>query len=461
MKQIIYKFTRVLIALLLVMGLMACGESKENEIEQQASENQPVELEPYTPLEESEVIEYEAKAMKPKVMTDLLGYEPGSDKVVICVGDIERQSFEVINNETGESVFFGMLEAGAVDEKSGEATYIGYFTGLTLEGKYHVRTDHLGESAPFEIRTGIESELFRESVLALGSLWNSDTVITCSDLPQLIAPVQNVLIALEYYTELLTDDLQIEESGNDIPDALDIVGRITDKVTELDTRECSAEELSAYVGIVSASAQGYKSFDKKKSEAYQAHAVSAYRELERRAHQEDEAEGARFYAASLLARVTGSSQYARVAEDYLKENAANMELGDYDYYGKVAYISSKYDVDRSLCSRVVAGMSEQVEKLCYISGRTAFMISNENVEEQYENITRIAIMNYMITNHEYVKLQGQHVHYMLGCNPDCVSYFDGYGDWKSDPLMTSSPKGVTSMILALCEVISEQAGTGL
>ena len=43
-------------------------------------------------------------------------------------------------------------------------------------------------------------------------------------------------------------------------------------------------------------------------------------------------------------------------------------------------------------------------------------------------MTRLAVVDHIITNHEYTTVLENHLHYFLGRNAQSISYIDGVGD---------------------------------
>jgi hypothetical protein len=84
------------------------------------------------------------------ILVNQAGYMPRAGKTCITKGNTER-TFEVINLETQEVVFTGLLEPKQGD--FGEYS-TGDFTALAREGHYYVRSDTL-RSYPFQISSAI------------------------------------------------------------------------------------------------------------------------------------------------------------------------------------------------------------------------------------------------------------------------------------------------------------------
>ncbi|MBQ0042470.1 MAG: glycoside hydrolase family 9 protein [Lachnospiraceae bacterium] len=448
------------ILMLILLNLCACASGSNNINSEQLTEGElGLSDTPYVPLEkEGGVIAYTKTPMRAYVMVDSYGYETFSDKVVICLGDVPSKEFELIDDNTGESVYVGRLEKNGIEEQTGLTVSYGYFSGFTQEGKYHIRTEGIGESYPFEIRSGLNSALFRDMLTCLSEIWNENLELSAEDMPRTAVSIHNLLIALEYYTQLFSDDNQLTESGNGIPDAMDMVLRLGNAIKNVDTATLNERQLASYVGITAAISQGCKILKTLKGEAdgYLALSQRAYDKLLKMPATSEEEKILRFYGSVLYYRASGASIARNEAESYLETHADKVADDAYDYYGKVCYISCKSDVDRNLCSKIMSALTAQAMQLSHNSEGSSFLVSNSDLDVQCANVVRISIINYVITNHEYVKVQNDYLHFLLGRNVEAKSYIDGYGVNSADCVINNNADYVTSLILAMCEILSEQ-----
>ena len=430
----------------------ACGEEP---VEDTTIEYVEEELEPYVPIEPlGAVISYEVSPMRPRVLPDIYAYEPLADKKVICIGELSDTSFRVIEEATGKNVYTGVLEKRGVDEVTGEQSYMGDFSGFTSEGTYHIQVAAIGESYPFEIRNGVYETLFATCISNLDKLWAEDMSVAGLDLEEQAAGVHDILIALEYYTELFSDDAGISQSGNGIPDALDLVGRYVEALRSADVQSLSNKDLACYVGTLAAAGHSYKNFDKNLSGEYLKAAEDGFHVLEKRSLVEDE-QSYEFYAASELYRADMQANCRTITEAYLTNMDHAADMNRMTFYGVIAYVSCKYTVDTSLCSKVMSSLLFEVEKLCALAEGEPFYVSSTSLQTECDNMTRIAIINYVITNHEYVIVQEHHLHYLLGRNPQGACYVDGFGRRMSQTVIDASPSGLGSTVLSLCEILLE------
>lgn len=210
----------------------------------------------------------------PSVKVNQLGYRNKGEKTAVVSGfyeDLncsENTAFNVINAESGKSVYSGRLTlADGYDSRySGETVYIADFTKLKTDGEYYITVDCEGieRSAKFRIGSGLYNELLcitgkyyyyqranfaldeehagvyaRESLhnedFALGFLSDSSKTKDVSggwfdagDFGKYIdtgaTSVADLLLAYISFPEAFRDGMEnIPESGNGIPDILDEV----------------------------------------------------------------------------------------------------------------------------------------------------------------------------------------------------------------------------------------------
>ena len=107
---------------------------------------------------------------------------------------------------------------------------------------------------------------------------------------------------------------------------------------------------------------------------------------------------------------------------------------------------------------------EKVEQLAEISSENAFRVCGTNVDDIFNHLLYLTMINHVITNHEYGTVLRSHLHFFLGRNPEGVSYFSSVGykhlseENKTEEICTS-PKRAAAMLLILGEIVSEEMNT--
>ena len=121
-----------------------------------------------------------------------------------------------------------------------------------------------------------------------------------------------------------------------------------------------------------------------------------------------------FYASTEMYRATGTYGYHNAVKSYLQQNPVTDMSSDFIFWGCVTYLSTKQRVDTNLCSEMIKVMMQEGER-------------KNGSADLLRDITRLAVVNHIITNHEYATVLQNHLHYMLGCNLYSISYLDGVG----------------------------------
>ncbi len=369
-------------------------------------------------------LNYEVATMRPRVLTDQIGYDSASTKVVLFLGDGFGDTFRIVDAGTGEVVYTGEIETGKADAQTGERVGYGVFTDWSQSGDYYIQTSGIGESYPFSISDGLYTELFRSACLNFQSLWDTEEPYSPDMLQKDAETICNLLISFEYYTGIFQDDLGIAESGNEIPDMMDIIRGRVDEVLTLETEELTYEQLACYAGILAQFAQDYKGFDAVYAADCLAKAQGAVRILDKQQETVRD-ESYYFYALAQTYRACGYSSYHTQIKKLLTDG---MVSGEMAFYGDVAYMSTKYTVDMDLCNDMIGRWMDDVEKMSQVSSQSPYLVCDNDLQQICENMSKLAVINYIITNHEYVTVQENHLHYLLGRNAQGISYISGMGE---------------------------------
>ena len=446
---------RAFVALTLcICILVGCGSTKEKEQVQSSVQTENI---AYTGMaSETEEFSYEVIPMKPRVLTDQIGYEPNCAKTVLFRGNGLADSFHVVNAQNEDVVFTGEIEYIGLDERTGEKIGIGVFTGLVENGTYYIVTPVIGESYSFEIAEGLYEEVFRASCLAFEKLWDTEATYQPENLQKDAGTIGNLLIAFEYYTGIFQDDLGAVNSGNGIPDILDILQARVDEILTLPLEELTYEELACYTGVLAQFYQDEKNFYAEHAAQCLLKAQEGYLLLEKM-DRTGQDEGYYFYAAAQMYRATGYATYHTAVKNYLTTKQDT--TGPMDFYGKLAYMSCKYAVDIALCDDIISTLMEQVEEISKESSENPYLVCSYENQKICEQMAKLAVVNYVITNHEYVTVQENHLHYLLGRNADGISYISGAGHRRSenagDSITTDSYQN-SALILMMCEIMRKE-----
>lgn len=407
-------------------------------------------------------IRYQVSRMRPSVLTDQIGYETASTKTAFFVGGQSGDAYEVINAETGETVYSGKMEYAGRDENLQCTVCRGTFTEMVEAGSYYIRAGELGESYSFAIGDVLYGELFRQLGASYEQLWGGGPYSE-EELMSDARTISNLLIAYEYYTGIFGDDTGCQYSGNTIPDLIELIAVRVQQILTLDIERLSAGELGAYAGILAKFSLDYRAVDAEVSAQCLRAAQNAYDAMNEKfknagAVKTKQEESLSFYAAAELFRATGYTQYHTAVKEYLGRTAQDIpdsHEDSMDFYGKIAYLSAKYRVDTALCSEVISAVMGEVEKLAADYNGEVYLTSSEHPGELCGDMVKFAVVNYVITNHEYVTVQENQLHYLLGRNPRGESYLP-FGAFQAEKLITDDPEQVSALILLMCEIVQTE-----
>lgn len=472
--RMLKRLCAILLCICLICGCGAAEEQQDGLSGEEAVQSGYSGLAGELPL-----LEYEVEKMHPYVLTDQLGYSTGSTKIALFVGGEIGDIYNVVDKETGNTVYSGRMEYAGRDESLQTSVCSGTFTEMVEEGTYYICAEKLGESYPFMIAGEIYGELFRQICLSYEQLWSEKETYHAGQLEEDARVISNLLIAYEYYTGIFSDDIGCSYSGNTIPDLLDLIAARVEKIRQLDIGKLSYEELAAYTGILAKFAQDYKAAGPAQAAECLVEAQEAYTALAKM-ERADKDESLFFYAAAELFRATGFAGYHTVVRTYLEnsmekddaagsaeDNAQNAAAagsaqsgkggaGGMEIYGKIAYLSAKYRVDMGLCNEIISDLMREVEGIAAAYNENIYMTVQDRPDGMFQDIIKLAVVNYVITNHEYVTVQENQLHYLLGRNPQGVSYFPAGADHAKGGMITEHAEQASAVILLMCEIVKAE-----
>lgn len=206
--------------------------------------------------------------MSEKILINQVGYYPGAPKIAVVKSELEQMDFYVITSNLADTAFSGKLSGPRKSAYSGATTYIADFSALKTKGEYVLVVPELGKSGPIKIKTNAHREVaqaaikgyyFQRASYALlpeyASTWarpaghpDTEVYVHSSAISEgrpeefLISATKGWYDAGDYNKYIVNSgitmgtlfslyedfpdfmdelDLQIPESGNELPDLLD------------------------------------------------------------------------------------------------------------------------------------------------------------------------------------------------------------------------------------------------
>ena len=483
-RRYIYGMAAVLSATMLLSGCTELDNSS-------AGNNKPEQEEEIVSLGLVPEFNYEVPVSLPDIMIDQVGYASGSNKIAVFRGEILPDTYDLIDVETEEIVYTGSVKKKGYNLLTEEAISYGDFTDFSRPGTYYLQADIVGRSYSFTITDNPYADIFTTAMknyyynrcgLTLSSEYagekahnachtrmaqlKEDTTIEMDvsggwhmdengqrDVIKGCQAINNLLLAYELYDSVFTDEVGIPESGNDIPDVLDEVkyeiewllkmqdatsGAVYSAVSTIQNPD---ETYQMYVDSVTMEATiQFAATMAKFSYLYQSYDVNfatqclraadrAYRYGEK--YLEDVSQEAYFYASAELYRATGNNTYRNKVNQYLKAEEKEDLKNDYVFWGCVTYLSTKQRVDVNLCDRLITELLSDVEEISFASKNSKYLTEGNkeqnNNKELLQKMVRLAVVDHIITNHEYMTVLENHLHYFLGRNALSISYIDDVG----------------------------------
>lgn len=439
--------------------------------------------------------DYEVPRSIPDIMVNQVGYAQDSKKIAVFRGEMLPDTYNLVNAETGEIVYTGEIEPKGYNETTDENISYGDFTDYTVSGIYYLQADVIGQSYLFAIEKNPYAAIFTEALkqyyynrcgltlsmeLAKDTAHNAchtksaqlkdDTAVQIDvlggwhsdekgnrDVTEGCEAVNSLLLAYELYGGIFTDDIGIPESGNGIPDVLDEVKYEVDWLLKM--QDSASGAVYSAVGVIDnpdadyllyvepatmnttaqfAAAMAkfsylYQGYDRDFATQCLRAADRAYRYVEQ--YPETIPQEEYFYAATELYRATGSNGYHSTISKYLSKTGETDIDNDYVFLGCVTYLSTKQKVDVTLCDKAITDLLAAVEKISYNSKNSKYLTEanagQSNNSELLKKMTRLAVVDHIITNHEYMTVLENHLHYFLGRNAQSASYIDSAANRNS------------------------------
>lgn len=367
----------------------------------------------------------------PKVFVDLDGYCPKDEKTVYFIGSGEPGSFRVIDADSREEVFKGVMSKYPYETEEGEALMMGNFSLLKAEGTYYIEAPHIGRSYVFSIGEDhyeVVEEKLKNAVLEEAG--NPSGIF--------FYRTQALSWILQYYEYY--EKSNVDEAEKEMPDLL-LQGRdIGQKLMEIRPEEADYEELAFYCGAMTQLYEELKEYDAREAGNFLREAESIYKILEGRRYEEGFDEVWLFYDSALLYKATGYARYHNVIKNYLgtqpqrelfEEKKEERELlADEAYlFGSVAYLRTTFNVDTNLCSGLMMELTEQAGAYVEEHDQNPFFCISDDRRNRLlsDRLYIVAVVEHVIVSKEYVQVLQDGIHYINGCNETGKSYLTGQG----------------------------------
>lgn len=434
---------RVRLSVLLIISMLAgCSFPLEN-IEKQFSRKEKEDTLGLTPD-----FSYEVSEQTPNIMINQVGYLADSSKIAILAGKNLAKEFWVYNALTQEEVFQGTLKQEK--ENGGETTgnnpgnaeekliYLADFSNVTKSGTYYLYHEDLGYSYEFEIDNLLYDEVEKNILEKLGEEC-SDTALICYQLASLLMTKElypeNLLEAEKFY-EVCQEKIkylmqaQDEVTGNvyaDVEKAKNIKNLEAAQKQQYISLAATAE----FAGVMAFYACQIKEEDKELYRQCLSAAGKAYETIQNSL--DNVGYDAGYFAASHLYRLTNQSKYAQAVGQYLTMKEEQKSYTEYDFslFADYAYITLRSGSNLEWSEAIMKKIMAEAEEISLSGGKNNYFVSQlkskNDIDGKLQEMSNLALVNYIITNHEYTVLQKNYLDFFLGRNADNFCYLDGFG----------------------------------
>ena len=361
-----------------------------------------------TSMESTPVVNYTVPQMSANILVDLRGYSAASRKKAAVKGSGLPEDFQIIDAETGEIMYQGIISDVSYNEDLG--LYLGKvdFSDFTREGMYYLRCDIIGQSYRFEIRNQHYPELFKENCALLMSECEAGTL-----------PVADALIlleAFEWYGSVFPDENEDQEP--------DILEAMRNWVTHKESSGVEDKETALYAAFLAKFSYNYQNYDRQYATDCLKRASTVFGQVQTTINKDADI----FWALTELYRATGLWTYRNQIVGYKSffEDAGNY-LDESGYlYGSMTYMVTRQPVDVTMCEIFMEGLLARAEE---ISGCCDNMIDpvtarNNGTSELLKCAMEVSCANYVMNIYQYTNNLEQFLHYLMGENLESMSFYE-------------------------------------
>lgn len=384
---------------------------------------------------------YEVTEQTPNIMVNQIGYYPEGSKLAIFIGNELSPEFTVYEAVTQKEVYKASLKAdnGKDEEEEPEKKlYAADFSQLKECGTYYIYHPELGYSYEFKIEEDIYDEL-EKKVLDMLEEETEDTSLLCYQLTAL-------LMTKELYPEHLLEsdkmNLLCKEKIEYLLQAQDVVtGNVyadismAAKIKDMDSSQkqqyISLAATAEFAGTMAFYAYGMKDVDRNLYKEGLAAAEKAYLTIQNSL--DNVGYDAGYFAAAHLYRLTGKAKYAQAIGQYLTMKEEQKSYTEYDFslFADYAYITAGSGSNLEWSESIMKSIMKNAETISLSSGKNNYYVSDKreynDIDGKLQDMSNLALVNYIITNHEYTTLQKNYVDYFLGRNSENICFMDGFG----------------------------------
>lgn len=358
-------------------------------------------------MEETPVVDYLIPQPLPNVLTDRQGYAAGNVKKAFIMGRELPETFTLVNEKTGETVYYGSIEEKTYNAEL--ALYVGYadFSQVDEPGCYYVKCDMVGQSYRFDIKEKLYLELFHENY--------REILKDCESGSLSVLGAMRLLEAYEWYGEMFPD-----QNRNNIPDVLE---KLQGWVAHMEENGAGAGQEALYAAFLAKFSYNYKNHNYQYATECLKRAATVFGQVPDTAVRDADS----FYALTELFRATGLNTYRNKIAEYKSVFEADRKyLEEEGYlYGSMTYLMTRQKVDAELCEVLMYAIMNQGEEIIELSWHmVAPAPSGDNVLADLKKyMYDLSCANFILNNYKYTNTIEEFLHYLMGRNPESVNFY--------------------------------------
>ncbi len=379
------------------------------------------------------VFDYSYTSTKPSVLVDQTGYLPDSDKKAYFIGEELPDTFDVIDMESGRTVYSGAIKSRESNLQSGVYVAYGDFSELQDPGNYYLKCDGLGYSYAFTLddeayRPIIESiystlSLQVDAMLQEARQADQTYLFTEQNVVQLCEAFQIMLTTRELFAKDMADEADSIVDVNGIPAGLALMKNALDLMEASEMPSDLSEAMLATFEVKFA--YSYLNMNATVAAGYGKSAATRWQQVKNRNVGTDDTNLAaelRLGAAELY-RYSGNTAYQSFYQtNSVAEGSEDTLAG---FLGDIVYLSTTRKVDTDLCEMMINRLLRTTEEIANDSKAQAYQVDVGGPGSPQDNLLwkmmRMSVVDYVITNHEYTTVIENHIHYLAGCNESGVA----------------------------------------
>lgn len=391
---------------------------------------------------------YEVVDQTPNILVNQIGYPVENNKIAILQGKQLENVFYVYNAYSNIVEYMGELKSGNLEisedgetkeeKKTAKDIYLADFSKIKKPGDYYIYHPDLGYSYEFKIGTGIFDDV-EKNTLSLLEEEKNDTSLICYQLTGLLLTKElypDNILEPERLDKICKEKVELlmkaqdDETGNVYVSISNAgMGSRLDEMQRL--QYISLAATAEFAGTLAIYAFQMMDVDENFANQIQVAAEKAYRGIQNSL--DNVGYDAGYFAATYLYRLTGRSQYAQAIGQYLSMKEEQKSYTEYDFslFGDYAYLTLQYGANLEWSELIMKRIMKQAEEISLSSGKNNYYVSDKreynDIDGKLRDMSNLALVNYIITNHEYSMLQKNYLDYFLGRNPYNICFADGFG----------------------------------